>query len=253
MDMRDGTTLATYDYNRGRSYEDDRNAFAYCGGDDSLFWYQLATRFAVLCHTDCLTRERSIPPAGRFWATIYAYDPPPAEVKRYERWLHTPYALFLRSISEQGPVPLPFEICEMIAQHCCAVAALRRNAADAGRVLWETHGSDDKTYTFDISTKTWARYVDLEGVRYIRCITNQRDTPDQQAPVASELTLLHTPLPDDAVDTMYIVEDHLGVRNIMFTSSLTTSEVHHNYDGANIWWKSLRIIPGTRFKCYTDV
>ncbi|KAH6619142.1 hypothetical protein B0J18DRAFT_458210 [Chaetomium sp. MPI-SDFR-AT-0129] len=255
VNIRDGTTLTTYDYKREVIRQDRRNGFKYhflgC-----LFWYQRAARSVVLCHTDCLARERSTSSAGRFWATMYAYDPPPAEVKRHERWLLAQFALSLRSISEQGPVPLPLEICEMIAQHCCPVTALRRNAADAGRALWEKYGSDDQvrsTHTFDIATKAWARYVEFEGVQYIGCITNRpEDTPDQQAPLASELTLLYTPLPDDAVDTLYIVEDHLGVRNIIFTSSLTNSEIHHNYDGASVHWRRLKIIPGTRFRCNTD-
>lgn len=256
VDMRNGTTLATYHYKHGLIYQDFKNGFTYYA-PAYLFWYQLADRFVVLCHTDCLTREINTPASGRFWTTMYAYDPPQAEVKRHERWLHTQFVLFLRNVSKQGTVPLPMEICEMIAQDCCPLATLRQTAADANRAFWEKYGLDDKalsTHTFNIATKAWARFVDFGGTRYIGCITNMsEDTADQQTHVPTELTLLHTPLPDDGVDTMYLVEDHLGIRDIMFASSLTTSEVHHNYDGASVWWKRLKIIPGTRFKCNTDV
>jgi hypothetical protein len=92
-----------------------------------------------------------------------------------------------------------------------------------------------------LSTKLWVRYILLEGVRYIQSITNEQP-PDGSAAVQ----LAYDPT---SVAAMFVAEDHLGVRDLLFTPSSERPAIEEQ---SNVWWRTVRD-PNAMLEAKTNV
>ena len=80
-----------------------------------------------------------------------------------------------------------------------------------------------------LSTKVWVQYTLFEGVRYIQSLTNEQPPDDGTA-----FELVHD---SSSVVAVFFAEDHLGVRDLLFTSS---SEKPAIKEQSNVWWRSFK-------------
>ena len=197
--------------------------------------------FAVGCHVECMAREPCPPPNDRFQAMAYGYSPRPAEVERRERWLRSQLGTTLHAILGRR-FSMPLELCELIAAH----SHLREWAAAASRAFWDKYSATPapREHRFGISSDVWARHVEFEGVRYIAQLTNESGRE------LASFSLVYMPTPGKRADTLYVAEDYLGIRDILFASSPATPLVPYD---PGVWWKRLKIPPGYFLGAWTDV
>ena len=79
-----------------------------------------------------------------------------------------------------------------------------------------------------VSSNIWARYVKFEGVEYVAALANE---PDKEF-----ASLLHAEQPGKTVDVVYVAEDHLGIRQLLFGNSTEAPSVKER---SGIWWRPL--------------
>ncbi|KAI0161801.1 hypothetical protein GGR52DRAFT_561172 [Hypoxylon sp. FL1284] len=176
-----------------------------------------SSRVTVLCHRNCL---RVVPEhQDRFFlATTYAYDPPIEERKRRTAWLLDDLTTVLKL-----PRYVAFEIRQMIAEHL-----LCEYAASKAALCWLGPQQQPTKVSLDASTKIWARYTEFEGVRYVSDLSNKP---------GEEYELVFVPDLARPVKCIYMSEDHLGIRQVYFSSSMETPRTSRSF---NVWWMTLR-------------
>ncbi|KAH6856152.1 hypothetical protein B0I37DRAFT_366685 [Chaetomium sp. MPI-CAGE-AT-0009] len=177
-------------------------------------------RQGIGCHPGCLGLVRSELRSAFLEATSYRYQPPPIEDERRLRWLRLTWSSILRET-----YPLPPELCYHVAKYCLRPFAVLRAVASWGISRAPTYIS--------FSTKVWARYTMFEGVRYISLLTNEQPTQNDH-----RVRLAFEPTSSPADSTMFLAEDHLGVREVLSASS---SEIPTTEERRNIWWRSVNI------------
>lgn len=113
----------------------------------------------------------------------------------------------------------------MITQYC-----VREHAALNAQIQFLSKPSRN----FDISTSAqiWASYVEFEGVDYIASLTNGAGH--------MSASRIYVPQPGHPCDTIYVAEDHLGIRQLLFCSSTEVPEVRKR---PGIWWRTVSV-PG---------
>lgn len=181
---------------------------------------------AVGCHPGCLGLVSSESRLAFINATSYRYQPPPAEDERRSCWLRLTWSSILWEIFRLPPCRLPPELCDYIAQYSLRSFAVRA-------VAWESLRVPGR---ISFSTKVWARYALFEGVRYISSLTNKQPTEyDPKVKLAFE------PMSSPTDTTIFLAENHLGVRELLFASS---SKVPAIEEHPNIWWRSI-VVPSS--------
>jgi len=101
------------------------------------------------------------------------------------------------------PAEVWFEIAELLT---------REYAIATARKAWLTRRSFD--CCIDTSANVWARFVSIDGVHYVANLTN---TP---VPGRGYNQIFHADKPPPT-DILYILEDHLGIRQIWFACAET--------------------------------
>ncbi|KAK1768790.1 hypothetical protein QBC33DRAFT_360419 [Phialemonium atrogriseum] len=99
---------------------------------------------------------------------------------------------------------LPVELCLMVAREPvreCAISTIQE--------LWCSRWSSDGD--IDVSLGVWAQYVHIHGVRYVAILSNTAD------PKRNCTKLLDTNKASK-VGVLYVLEDHLGIRQLVFAS-----------------------------------
>lgn len=178
------------------------------------------------CHPGCLKLVPSSETRSAFFkATSYRYQLPDIEDERRNRWLLLTWSSIL-----QKTYCLPLELCDHIARYClqpfavlCVVASL-----ESSRHLAPRHIS--------FSTKVWARHTLFEGLRYISSLTDRQPTGHDP-----KVKLVFESMSDATDTTLFLAEDHLGVRELIFASS---SEILTVEECPNIWWRSV-VVPSS--------
>ena len=189
---------------------------------------------AVGCHAECLN---FVPPEFRsalFEATRYQYQPTADEERRRCRWLQLRWSKILHAA-----YPLPLELCDNIARYCVRpyAAMIHVGPPPPGSTCPPLASSQ-----IELSAKVWARYVRFEGLRYVSFLTNQQPSTTDE----SEFELVFDPS-SDSMDTVYFAENHLGVRELLFTSE---SEMPTIPERSDIWWRPV-ILPGLAARTFT--
>ncbi|KAI0871556.1 hypothetical protein GGS24DRAFT_471244 [Hypoxylon argillaceum] len=146
--------------------------------------------------------------------TSYTYDPWPGEDTRRFHWMRSRFASIIYSSLS---LRLPIEVCDMIAQYCiCGYASHISNKF--------CHENISHNFGINLSKPVWARYASFDGLVYIVSLTNY-PTWDDVEPIL---------LPDTPVHTVYVAEDHLGVREVHF------NKVRH-HPAPGLWWRTIRM------------
>ncbi|KAI1207663.1 uncharacterized protein F4807DRAFT_434089 [Annulohypoxylon truncatum] len=176
---------------------------------------------AVACHSECI---KFLP--HQSWkfsqALLYSFEPPFSQEKRRVAWLRSSLISNLKM-----PCDLPYEIKSNIAQNL-----LREYAVVKARSCWVDAREFQKSTDLCInpSKTVWARYIEFEGVKYIASITNEPSDGHET---------LFKPSSSSRVDYVYISEDHLGIRQMVFSPSQAPTVPPL----PGIWWRILPIPP----------
>ncbi|KAI1438836.1 hypothetical protein GGR50DRAFT_702799 [Xylaria sp. CBS 124048] len=171
-------------------------------------------------HADCI-RQRDCPSVPRLSdATSYAYGPPPGENARRLRWVRSRLASV---IYYAVACRLPYELCDMIARY-----GVREYALYISKKFCQDNTAAE--FRIDVRKPVWARYAFLDGLRYIASLANK--------PLWSDAVSLSRPEPD--IRVAYVVEDHLGVRDVRFGGFFYKPPQDHTKPG--LWWRTVELL-----------
>ncbi|OAA66003.1 hypothetical protein SPI_02790 [Niveomyces insectorum RCEF 264] len=209
-------------------------------------------RDAVGYHTGCLDvwETQLLPPPALHKAAFYSYMPSPLEDARRRNRIR---ALLLGKLPAMLPnAALPPELWSMIAGRLVAICATTTWAE-----LWE--GRDSDSDELDCARGVWARYVCIEGARYIAQLTNAppEETTKHGAPAA---VCLLTAQAAAAKTVVYVLEDYLGVRQLVFAEPdrdmswlAAQADLHGATDVRNVlYWRTLQLLPRGRLSAFSD-
>ncbi|KAI8625595.1 hypothetical protein F5Y19DRAFT_489415 [Xylariaceae sp. FL1651] len=174
------------------------------------------------CHVDCIQRgiSYSLPIPELFNATAYAYSPSPGEDLRRLRWMRRRLITIIHIFLSKS---LSYEVCDIIARYLLLEYALQ--------IISEFCQSAASDFFVDLSKPVWACYASLDGLAYIISLTNN-PTLDNTKPILQ---------PDAPIKTIYVAEDHLGVREVHF--AIPTPDCHR----PGLWWRTVRVHRTTLF------
>lgn len=193
--------------------------------------------WAPACHVNCFRLTE-----GRFQEcleiTTYTFDPTLPKQQRRHRWLLESLASRWEADKTDAtkelrrlPPELRWRIAEQLLREYATARLSVFKSVDDGRAV-----------EFSISAKVWARFVFVEGVRYITSLLN---VP------SSDEDLVYVPIPQRAIDTLYVCEDQLGIRQVVFANS---EETQRFSERPGVWWRSCKVSNTTHlFKAHTDV
>lgn len=193
--------------------------------------------WATACHINCfrLTEGRS---QNCLKAAAYTFEPTLSKQHLRHRWLLGDLLSGWQgdeTCPNNHPRRLPAELRRGIAEQLLPEYATARLSAlqfvDCGEVV-----------EISISSKVWARFVFVEGVRYIASLSNEPSSGGK---------LIHIPTPQRILDTLYLCEDHLGVRRVVLANC---EEAERSSECAGVWWRSYEIPSTVRLlEAHTDV
>ncbi|KAI2631848.1 hypothetical protein GGR54DRAFT_2487 [Hypoxylon sp. NC1633] len=172
----------------------------------------------IVCHSGC-ARLVVQKPYNVSLATSYAYEPSMRELTRRETWLRSNLASDL-ILSHHHYIPP--ELRQMIAQQLLREYAVLKAASCLHKLQRPTN------ICVDLSTKVWARYTEFEGITYISDLTNRP---------GDGYEVIFDPESAQRIDCMYMSEDHLGVRQIHFSSC---GQVPPATPSLGVWWTTLQ-------------
>ena len=118
---------------------------------------------------------------------------------------------------------LPDELCRIIASFL-----VRECAVVTTQELVDKNSATDSVV--DLSNDVYIRYVMIDGIRYIRSLRNS----SRSAVEPGEKLLLDAQVARN-VRNIYIGEDHLGIRQILFSSFSFVSS-RHDLGTPGLWW-----------------
>lgn len=183
------------------------------------------------CHVECISFVPSEHLRSLLKATSYQYEPDSAQDNKRGHWLRSTWSSL---VAEKLRIPL--ELCSRII----FPSLIREFTVLYAFASLDSSRSSGSEVT--VSDDIWARHTFYEGVRYIASLTNQRPSEDQ-----ADTTLISK---SKSVSTIFIAEDHLGIRDIWFVSTGSTPR----RDYANVWWRKLEITSlSLPLKTHTDV
>ncbi|WAO94534.1 Hypothetical protein NCS54_01212200 [Fusarium falciforme] len=124
---------------------------------------------------------------------------------------------------------LPAEVCFMIAGEL-----VREVAAMATEQLWQSRPRDlencDIYNRIDMNVR--ARYIYIDGVRYVESLSS--------SPYA-EGELVIDPATSSTIDAIHVLEDHIGVRRILFSSTEHSQKLEAllSTPVRDAWWRNI--------------
>ncbi|KAM3497087.1 hypothetical protein MY10362_009547 [Beauveria mimosiformis] len=159
--------------------------------------------------------------------TTYSCEPPTEEERRRAYWYRAWFATTLSALFRCYPISSAPELLYMIAAHCVQNLAARSTVLLGLESMTSNFGK--RTGTVDASKDIWVTETCFEGYKYIKTLANER-------PLCGEAILLREENPDQAVVTVYVAEDHLGVRDIVFCGpgKLAAEE------RPGVWWRTIK-------------
>ncbi|KAI1771145.1 hypothetical protein F4818DRAFT_430286 [Hypoxylon cercidicola] len=190
------------------------------GGISEIFEYDRITARGgdIMCHSGCVKLVVHNP-YNVSLATSYAYEPSMREARRRETWLHSNLASDL-ILSRHHYIPP--ELRQMIAQPLLREYAVLKAASYLHKLR------RPRDICVDLLTKVWACYTEFEGITYISDLTNRP---------GDGYEVIFVPDLAQRIDCMYMSEDHLGVRQIRFSSC---GQVPPATPSLGVWWSTLQ-------------
>ncbi|SPO01888.1 uncharacterized protein DNG_04561 [Cephalotrichum gorgonifer] len=164
--------------------------------------------FGSAFHVDCYnTRVRPVTWAF-LNATEYGHVPPFGGEGRRRRRIQD---LLTARLESSFLKELPAEICHLVAgffvQQCAAITLQELVADDTSYPPPDLHQAD-----VDLARDVYARYIHVEGVQYVRSLSNEPPSEAQESVVR-----VFKARPGRVVRTVYVRYDHIGVRGVWFT------------------------------------
>jgi hypothetical protein len=179
-------------------------------------------------HAECLAFACSVPPATYLRATDYAFEPMSWQDRQRQHRIKQLLVGRLKTIYQTA---LPTEIWLMVARHL-----VRPCAIITTEVLWAARESSD--CCVDMTQDVWARYVHIEGTRYLAALFNhQRGAGTHPFKLVDAGTVSQSTV-------LYILEDHLGVRQLVLTGPNASIKLpSSNTAKLSLWWRVLSQCP----------
>ncbi|KAF5019171.1 hypothetical protein F66182_8821 [Fusarium sp. NRRL 66182] len=192
----------------------------------------LRTKATVCFHARCHeARFYSITPAF-LAATCYTYNPSLSEERRRARYIQKALVCNLQQ-ARLWPRELATELWTMVAglllEDCAAFTAQEQ--------LRKCDKAEE--YTVDLTQPVYASYVKIDGRVYVRNLQNKART-DVKGGSRIMLLAPGKHAKENEGKDMFVAEDHLGIRQIIFASPKRCDEwfrSHPSTPGA--WWKHI--------------
>lgn len=150
-------------------------------------------------HVECLGYAPPLTKEG-LRATKYTYEPTTSEDPRRASRIRDVSG---RRLQMECPI-LPAEVCLLITEEL-----VRECAATATHELLQGRDLQALDSELNISLGVWARYTSIDGIRYVESLSNTED---------SQSVLLLSADRASAPELLYISENHLGIRQVVFAS-----------------------------------
>lgn len=179
-----------------------------------------ANEHATACHSVCFSLSQAQPQRGFIRALESSFEPTLSEKKSRHRWLQSHLVSALSSWSH-----LPLELCNQISVYLVGEYSLI-----LAENLWRKHPSTSTR--FGVTSTLYVTYTYLEGNVYIATLTNAPQTTDRH--------ILYDPSTHPPANLIYIQEDHLGIRKVVFASLKDAPPNAQRSPG--LWWHTL-VIP----------
>ena len=181
---------------------------------------------AIAYHAECFAFASSPLSAPFLDATRYTFHPMAWEHRRrHERT----WQLLAARLGTMYPT-LPAELCLEVSAHLVRLCAV--SATEAVCLAPDRQGADCYVST---SEPVWASYVSLHGIRYVASLSNQPGPGSRKV-----FDVARMPRPA----AVYLLEDHLGVRQVVFSPTGEPSNLpsfSHGKPGP--WWRVLAPCP----------
>ncbi|KAJ4191175.1 hypothetical protein NW767_010970 [Fusarium falciforme] len=177
------------------------------------------TRERVVCHGECLEAiaPSRIPEVLQRVACTFV----PSKVvrERRENWLISKTAQVVSTSVKW----LPPEVSIDIAQQCASALALS-HAESLAESVASMAAHRKPMFMAMVKYPVWARYVMFDGVAYVAELSNLRFPKGVMA----------VPVPRTSkIDTLYVAQDHLGIRRVMLGNSEEAPRVSPE---PGLWW-----------------
>ncbi|KAK2059447.1 hypothetical protein LY76DRAFT_542805 [Colletotrichum caudatum] len=194
----------------------------------------------VACHVYCIDIISNASLLKSFTMTAYAFEPTLVTEKRRIRWFLF-YLTGILKTSTRHMLHLPEEVLHSIAAWALeSQITCRRLAIDYANKA--CNGTKRVKSSVKIGEKIYARYIEFEGIQYISCLTN----------IASDERdiVLFDPSLTESIDSLYVSNDHLGIRQLLFAHSSEQSAIKLT---AGVWWRSQKLESlGDLLWCHSD-
>lgn len=156
-------------------------------------------------------------------AAEYSYEPTVAEDQRRVSRIQLLLGRRLQAVYGQ----LPTEICLMIAGEL-----VREFAAMATGELWGNlpGGEEPGCSLIPITRNVRAQYIYLDGVRYVKSLS-----------IRAQGDLILNSTTSSVIDTIHVLEDHLGIRQIVFSTPERSRELSSllSTPVRDAWWRNI--------------
>lgn len=153
--------------------------------------------------------------------TAFSFEPMPSyDIKRKKRMVQ----LLATKMGDMW-CHLPHELCLMISE-----LAVGKYTIAMLQGLYTA--PEDLHHNLDLSQIIWARYIDIGVYKYVCELSNIRRAQCFRKLYDPEMT------PD--VNIFYVLEDHLGMRDLLFSSTESKQmNLSSEHLGPGFWWRVL--------------
>lgn len=179
------------------------------------------------CHVDCsrLVGERI---QECLQVVAYTFEPRSPRQRSRKLWLRNHLLASWEKVTSDVPREvhnlrgIPIELRQQIAgQLLCEYSTAKLNALQLPNA--------DYIQKFSVHQRIWAHFVRFEGTAYIASLSNIPNDKHQ---------LIYDHHIQQAVDTIYVREDHLGIIEVIFASSREILAICEHPD---VWWRLIRL------------
>lgn len=173
------------------------------------------------CHVECAKQMTPWPIPPTIQKLAYSYEPTLLEYDDRTKRLYKACLDFLSNILSR----LPPELLSNITKMC-----LRSFAVENARSL---HGVPSGTTKIRLSSEIWAHFTTFEGVSYLSSLSNDIDDYHDRR--------IFVPNPTSTITAVYLGEDYLGVREMLFRSSCSTGGEYVGLEHKGLWWRVVNL------------
>ena len=171
-------------------------------------------------------------------ALRYTFEPFEATRNRSKACIMAAVAKTLRGSYSMFPT----EILLMIASHLLPAYALLSRID----IVRDKFDEERKRFSVDLTQPIWAEYVELSGNHYLSTIANQR---------VSETGRLVWNGTSSKLESIFISEDYLGIRDIFFLSEsgCESNRLPPYSQVSDLWWSTTPVRLAKRLQLRGDV